>query len=378
MTELHKKVVDAINANFDVVKFLIFSSICAANSRRAEHIFKPRPDTTESVIGIKPADVPTLIRDIVDMKEISEDILKFIDSILTIGSKYDMSYQKLSVKDTNSKTHKISEFKVVADPVERIKFEAKQTTRDSFYLFHGSGIENWYSIVANGIKNCSNTNLMICGAAYGSGVYLSNRLATSYSYGCSKEFATGGKFCIGVFEVLGKSSDYAKGGTIFVVEDPKELFLRYILIIDRSAVSVLDKLSTDLFERFVAKVSQRRIDKVNAIDKRARRLAKEMAKCTAAGYVIEQSNPDSKYNCIIWTVYYVNNTGTVQILFTPDYPFETVIYWDRLGCHKYKNWVPSTRILNKLNDSMLPTKTLVGKEPDEFFETLPKVNIGYF
>jgi len=43
-------------------------------------------------------------------------------------------------------------------------------------------MENWYSIMRNGLRNLSNTHLMTAGAAYGQGIYASSHYLTSYGY----------------------------------------------------------------------------------------------------------------------------------------------------------------------------------------------------
>jgi hypothetical protein len=52
----------------------------------------------------------------------------------------------------------------------------------SMYLWHGSGAENWHSILRTGLKNFSNTDLMKCGACYGSGIYFARSSGTSLGY----------------------------------------------------------------------------------------------------------------------------------------------------------------------------------------------------
>jgi hypothetical protein len=46
----------------------------------------------------------------------------------------------------------------------------------SIYCWHGSSLENWYSIMRNGLRNLSNTSLMTAGAAYGAGIYASSNV----------------------------------------------------------------------------------------------------------------------------------------------------------------------------------------------------------
>jgi poly [ADP-ribose] polymerase 6/8 len=47
-------------------------------------------------------------------------------------------------------------------------------------LILGSGIENWHSILRNGLVNASNTKLMTTGAAYGPGIYAASDSIYNY------------------------------------------------------------------------------------------------------------------------------------------------------------------------------------------------------
>jgi len=95
-------------------------------------------------------------------------------------------------------------------------------------LFHGSGWDNWYSIIRNGLKNCSGTDLMTGGDAYGSGIYLSTTSQYSYNYG-NKGNISGA--VIGVFEVGDNIKKYHKSGNIYVVTDEKILLQRYLILV---------------------------------------------------------------------------------------------------------------------------------------------------
>uniref|UniRef100_A0A4W5PW78 Poly [ADP-ribose] polymerase n=1 Tax=Hucho hucho TaxID=62062 RepID=A0A4W5PW78_9TELE len=52
----------------------------------------------------------------------------------------------------------------------------------SFCFSSGSHIENWHSILRNGLVNASYTKLQLHGAAYGKGIYLSPVSSVSYGY----------------------------------------------------------------------------------------------------------------------------------------------------------------------------------------------------
>ena len=96
------------------------------------------------------------------------------------------------------------------------------------YKFHGSKSENWYSILINGIKNYSNNNNMTCGAAYGPGVYLSDKYSYSSSYSSSSR--DDGMHILGVYCIIGNESQYQKATNIFVVPCESKLILRYLIV----------------------------------------------------------------------------------------------------------------------------------------------------
>ena len=59
------------------------------------------------------------------------------------------------------------------DPEFESRFAKAKAQHGSVFLFHGSGPENWYSILRNGLKVLSNTKYMTAGAAMGKGIYVS-------------------------------------------------------------------------------------------------------------------------------------------------------------------------------------------------------------
>jgi len=75
------------------------------------------------------------------------------------------------------------QFLMLSSPPEKEKvFRSYRKQYGSVYAFHGSPIENWHSIVRNGLKNASGTSLQINGAAYGKGIYMSPYLSVAAGY----------------------------------------------------------------------------------------------------------------------------------------------------------------------------------------------------
>lgn len=113
-------------------------------------------------------------------------------------------------------------------------FESRPFT----YLFHGSPLHNWFSIVNNGLKNFSGTDKMAHGAAYGKGIYFSDDLSLSAMYSNSYK----GEYMVGVFQVTpDKQTEqknirdyYRKTNRIYVVPDENRVKLKYLVQMSNS------------------------------------------------------------------------------------------------------------------------------------------------
>lgn len=68
------------------------------------------------------------------------------------------------------------------DTLDERKFQEAKKEYGSVFQWHGSALENYYSILRNGLMNLSNTHLMTAGAAYGQGIYTANYAGTSLGY----------------------------------------------------------------------------------------------------------------------------------------------------------------------------------------------------
>lgn len=127
-----------------------------------------------------------------------------------------------------------------------IEYEFKYSYVDNFildqkyskrwYLFHGSPIQNWYSILHNGIKNMSGTALMSNGAVRGPGVYLTNNIITAYGYSGVNTH------CIAVVELLVDPEQFYKDSGVYVVPDDKLLFPRYLYIVKNNPSNKINEI----------------------------------------------------------------------------------------------------------------------------------------
>ncbi|XP_062307222.1 protein mono-ADP-ribosyltransferase PARP8 [Osmerus eperlanus] len=79
--------------------------------------------------------------------------------------------------------HTLHQFLLLSSPpAKESNFRAAKNLFGSTFAFHGSHIENWHSILRNGLVVASNTRLQLHGAIYGSGIYLSPMSSISFGY----------------------------------------------------------------------------------------------------------------------------------------------------------------------------------------------------
>ncbi|XP_044048921.1 protein mono-ADP-ribosyltransferase PARP6-like isoform X2 [Siniperca chuatsi] len=71
---------------------------------------------------------------------------------------------------------------ISSPPSKEARFQTAKKLYGSTFAFHGSHIENWHSILRNGLVNASHTKLQLHGAAYGKGIYLSPISSISFGY----------------------------------------------------------------------------------------------------------------------------------------------------------------------------------------------------
>lgn len=186
-----------------------------------------------------------------------DDILKQCPSVLVlkdISSEGGEEHLKFILDTIHPKLYKLLLF-ILCENTIRIVYRKKQfklITKDTVYgnnfqtskkkyhnskilkLFHGSGLQNWYSILKNGLKNYSNTTHQVNGAAYGNGIYFSSSNAMSYVYSMRHRCLQPEKFiwlnsktitnpnaCVLIDCDVIQSKNWEKQSKIFVVTDEK-------------------------------------------------------------------------------------------------------------------------------------------------------------
>lgn len=208
----------------------------------------------------------------------------------------------------------IVQFEVIHDLQKEERFK---NVRNG-YLFHGSSIGNWYSILRNGLKNCSNTKLMANGAVHGSGIYLSDSYHMSFGY------SSGALYVIGVVQIYEPPEKYIKTTGIYVVPKEEDVLLRYLLVQkDRINSSVMAQISSYFTS---CKVREESIIAKDISVICSKKLTKELKNIDKLGKSLKYDVTLVNENLLNWLVrmYDFNNKSikevTLEIIFDHKYP----------------------------------------------------------
>lgn len=135
-----------------------------------------------------------------------------------------------------------------AAPEKQKIFDAMKAKSKTMFAFHGSSIENWHSILRNGLYNASGTKHQVNGAAHGAGIYLSPDSQVSFGYSNlgtarSSRGGDGGAHgeryieegtdmrCVAICEVC--EQDLRKSGQIWVQPNADYVVTRFLFVYDR-------------------------------------------------------------------------------------------------------------------------------------------------
>lgn len=227
----------------DEFKFLIRSTMIAIMTPNR---FNPKPsweiDEKELYTNLSEINIQDLIetkfnhdreiRDFIGRKKYL--ILRFI----VLSCLFKLHHTQLLYNKLNFNLYKVEHSEVT-----ELEF-LKNKSGTISYLYHGSPIGNWHSIMRNGIKVMSGTKDMTSGAAYGNGVYLTNLLQRSCTFAGTKDII------IGVYEVF-NSDLYKKYLDIHVVPTNDLLLLRYLITLPdiKNIIELGDAMNNKLNEK---------------------------------------------------------------------------------------------------------------------------------
>ncbi|XP_044302219.1 protein mono-ADP-ribosyltransferase PARP8 isoform X2 [Varanus komodoensis] len=241
---------DEIATGAQVVDLLVSMCRSALESPRKVVIFEPYPSVVD------PNDSQMLAFN--PRKKNYDRVMKALDSITSIRE----MTQQLKFMHTPHQFLLLS-----SPPAKESNFRAAKNLYGSTFAFHGSHIENWHSILRNGLVVASNTRLQLHGAMFGSGIYLSPLSSISFGYsGMNKkqqkvsakdEPASGSKNssvlqsqkkgqqsqflqsrnlkCIALCEVI-TSHDLHKHGEIWVVPNTDHVCTRFFFVYEDGQV----------------------------------------------------------------------------------------------------------------------------------------------
>jgi len=249
----------------EVVDLMVTMAIIAVNSSRRDLIFDPfphvmDPDNPKNAIlspsnpdYAKACEVLNKLPSVEKMSQAS-DFISLKDSM---DNAHPLCWPLLQWIITSNRCHIVQlrppklinsmntshQYLLLSDAPEKEEtFKKLKKEYGSIFAFHGSGIENWHSIMRKGLINASGTKFQVNGAAYGSGIYLSPSAATSFSYSRMNNYgysasATSGnnRFlntqdlgCISICEVI--NSDIHKSGDIWVQPHVEYVCTRFFFI----------------------------------------------------------------------------------------------------------------------------------------------------
>ena len=208
----------------------------------------------------------------------------------------------------DKKHDSISIFKIKNNFVDEEAFKQKIATNNNekCYLFHGSTSDCWYSILRNGLKVLSGSQLQVNGAAYGSGIYTSNNYSMSYGY-CKTTFPI-----IGVYEVVGNQDKYKKVSGIYVLPSNDVCILRYLIVGKANTPDIMKQIN-ELFEKDI--LIDEVANKIKMSEKGRKKLMKELE-------IVKNSFDVSLVDKNICKWHVSTKKATLEIIFPELYPFE--------------------------------------------------------
>jgi hypothetical protein len=128
-----------------------------------------------------------------------------------------------------------------------------QAAHGSVWAFHGSGPQNWLSVMFQGLRSMSNTPYMSAGAAYGAGMYFADALSVSLGY-CGYPglklwpHSPYGPATVALCEVAPVDPGWCKPGlgtTLHVVPDAHAVAVRLLLVQRKKTAATAPKAAAD-------------------------------------------------------------------------------------------------------------------------------------
>lgn len=324
-------ITDNINRDQLTVYFLVKTLVECVNSTRVEKVYNPRPNKYKTIDQIKylknlinknnlidkikAISLPT--NDFNICKIIGNELYGIVKYTILTNKTYIIS-EKLNANIFNEdgKEHmslnRLLNFQVIHDNQD-IEKRFRCVSDNPFYVFHGSDIGNWYSIMRNGLKNYSGTDMMVNGAAMGQGIYLAENASLAYGYSArgvtSKNMEN--IIILGVVQLLEKDK-YNKGNGVYVVPDESNVLLKYLVLLSHGDIGKIES-----YYKLRAKELGNNTSKI--INITLKRLTTEFDKLIKLKYDIKLKEENS----FVWIITIANNI--YEFTFDEKYPIHPPI-----------------------------------------------------
>jgi ubiquitin-protein ligase len=418
--------------------FLIRSALCALCSDKKDIVFEPFPDKYrtkkdstrdidlsgyngndkdfDKLIKIIPSEWFNNIDSLIEfmdctpsddyiVKELGLELYEFVRFILKtnntelfINKILDKKLEQIQDKNIkiSNKIDNLIEFKIKHDSKLEDDFNKHD---DTLYLFHGSGCGNWYSILRNGLKNCSGSKMQLNGAAFGSGIYF--HINALYSIGYSTRSYNNSFGVLGVC-LIKNPSKYSKGNGIYVVPDEENVLLKYIYVLPNTNSMIYSNYLNDYYKNIK---KEQQIILLNLMPIIIKRLNGEKNKCKKSKrYTLEKELVlNNDYICE-WIVSinkrYKNKDNNYQIKisinFLKEFPIKPPIMY--IKSHNLigdnilesggfaipelttKNWKPAKskiyKILNKVHKIIVDESCYIDGDSNNY--NIDDIKNGYY
>ena len=255
-------ITDYIKRDKLVLLLLVKTAIECIKSERVEKVFNPRPSFCKSITEIqklkkyitdnelytkiKELKLDSIIDDTIVHEKLGRKMYGLVKYIIITNKTHIIAEKIENVKqqdifkinelDIDNKTCNLQDFLnfSIVSYNESEVFNNTDNGGKPFYVYHGSNIACWYSIMRNGLKNYSETDMMVNGAALGNGIYFATDPRTAFGYSYRH---VGGKegdkediIILGVAQLINEEK-YSKGNGVYVVPNEKDVILRYLIVL---------------------------------------------------------------------------------------------------------------------------------------------------
>ena len=237
-----KKEKEEFSSEAKVSAFLVTAAKAACATMKADMVFEPFPEviSPKSIQRCREAlkDLPDLDDKICKKStKLKDELSSPVQQCLvdTASIQFIPKDKQISFMGTD-----LQFVKTRCTPEKEEAFSQAKKQYGSTFAFHGSAIENWHSIIRNGLLRGSGTWRENNGDRYGAGIYMTPKLssAINYCYGSKRRdddvpYAESNKICVTICEVI-KRPDLEKADGIWVTPDEDFVCTRFFCVFNRN------------------------------------------------------------------------------------------------------------------------------------------------